>query len=277
MEKYDSAFHLIDTHCHLTHMIDKSSIQAFSDSEIQEIRKILHQAALKNVTHIIEVGTTKIDSALAIEIAKHFEHVLPVVGIHPHEAHSDYKADVQFLKNLLATHHEKIVGIGECGLDKHYPGYNLSFQIDLFKSQIELALEYNKALVVHTRDAQDETYAILEPYKYHLKRVTIHCYSNDLHFAQAVTAWGWFIGVGGTVTYPKNNQLREIVKTIGIEHMVLETDAPFLPPQMMRGKKNSPEHISTIAQFVAQLTDRTYQEIATITSQNAKKLFAIEN
>jgi len=284
MKKYDSAFQLVDTHCHLTHMIDKTTISAFSDNEIQENRKILHQAALKNVTHIIEVGTTKIDSALAIEIAKHFENVSPVIGIHPHEAKSDgalertiYKEDLIFLKKLLASHHEKIVGIGECGLDKHYPDYNITAQIDLFTSQIELALEYDKALVVHTRDAQDETYAVLERYKDQLKRVTIHCYSNDMQFAQEVTKWGWFLGIGGTVTYPKNNALREIVKTVGIEHIVLETDAPFLPPQVIRGKTNSPEQIATIAEYIAELTQNTVEDVAHVTTANAEKLFRFDH
>jgi len=258
-------------------MIDKTSISAFSDNEIQEIRKILHQASLKNVTHIIEVGTTKIDSALAIEIAKHFENVSPVIGIHPHEAKSNYQEDLIFLKKLLASHHEKIVGIGECGLDKHYPDYNITAQIDLFTAQIELALENDKALVVHTRDAQDETYAVLERYKDQLKRVTIHCYSNDMQFAQEVTKWGWFLGIGGTVTYPKNNALREIVKAVGIEHIVLETDAPFLPPQVIRGKTNSPEQIATIADYIAELTQTTIEDVARITTANAEKLFEFTN
>ncbi len=277
MKKYDSAFQLVDTHCHLLHMIDKTSISAFSDNEIQEIRKILHQASLKNVTHIIEIGTTKIDSALAIEIAKLFETVSSVVGIHPHEAQGNWKEDALFLKNLLASHHEKIVGVGECGLDKHYPDYNITAQIDLFRAQIELALHYDKALVVHTRDAQDETYAVLEQYKDQLKRVTIHCYSNDMQFAQAVTAWGWFLGIGGTVTYPKNNALREIVKTVGVEHIVLETDAPFLPPQVIRGKTNSPEQIATIADYIAELTQSNIEDVARITSANAETLFKFTN
>ncbi|MBY0110337.1 MAG: TatD family hydrolase [Candidatus Babeliaceae bacterium] len=276
MKKYDSAVQLIDTHCHVIHMIDKSSIQAFSNNEIQEIRKILHQAALKNVTHMIEIGTTRIDSALALEIAKLFEQVSAVVGMHPHEAQRDYHKDLDYIKKLLASHNQKIVGVGECGLDKHYPGYNITAQIDLFKAHIELALEYNKALVVHTRDAQDETYAVLEQYKQDLTRVVIHCYSNDLQFAQAVTSWGWFLGIGGTITYPKNNLLRDIVKTIGIEHIVLETDAPFLPPQTIRGKKNSPDHTSTIAEFVAHITDRSLEHVALVSTRNAKKLFNLE-
>ncbi len=208
---------------------------------------------------------------MAIEISKIFDQISPVIGVHPHEANNNYQEDILFLKNLLTSHHEKIVGIGECGLDKHYPDYNLQAQIDLFTAQIELALEYDKALVVHTRDAQDETYDVLERYKNQLKRVTIHCYSNDLDFAQEVTSWGWFLGIGGTVTYPKNNALREIVITVGVEHIVLETDAPFLPPQIMRGKSNSPDQISTIAQYLAELTQTPIED--NCTRHNCKRVY----
>jgi TatD DNase family protein len=269
----DSIHALTDTHCHILHMINKTTLSAFSNSEIQEIRKILHQASLKNVSNIFEIGTTKIDSVLSIELAKLFKNIFPVIGVHPHEATDNYQNDVLFLKNLLDEHHEKIVGIGECGLDKHYPDHNLNAQIALFKSQIELALKYNKALVVHTRDAEDETYAVLEQYKDQLKRVTIHCYSNSLNFAQQITSWGWFLGIGGTVTYPKNNLLRDVVKTVGINALVLETDAPFLPPQIIRGKQNSPEQIFTIAHYVAELLEISFEDVASVTTANAEKLF----
>lgn len=278
MISYDSTFSLIDTHCHLLHIINKSTISAFSPQELQEIKKILHQAALKNITHVIEVGTTAIDSILCVELAKIFKNVFPVVGIHPHEANIHYQktaiaGNISVIKNLLEVHTEKIVGIGECGLDKHYPDHNLEAQQALFKAQIELALTYNKALVVHTRDAEQETYAILERYKTDLKRVVIHCYSNSLDFAQAVTSWGWYLGIGGTVTYPKNTQLREIVKKVGLSSIVLETDAPFLPPQIIRGKTNAPEHIQTIAHYLADLLEKNIEEVARITTCNSERLF----
>lgn len=269
----NKTYQLADTHCHILHMINKSTPGAFSTEEIQQIRKILYQAELKNVTSIFEIGTTKIDSMLSVELAKIFPTIFSAIGIHPHEAKEYQKEDVIFLKNLLQQHHEKIVGIGECGLDKHYPDHNLAAQKDLFKAQIELAIQFDKALVVHTRDAEDETYEILEPYKDQLKRVTIHCYSNSLAFAQKVTAWGWFLGIGGTVTYPKNNLLREIVKTVGLNSLVLETDAPFLPPQIIRGKQNSPEQIATIAHYIAELLDITIETVATQTTHNAHRLF----
>lgn len=274
----DHPFHLVDTHCHISYMLNKTSVSAFSTEEIQEIRKILYQAELKNVTQIIEIGTSKIDSVLSIELSKLFKNIAPVIGVHPHEANNyqarlNYQEDILFLKNLLKLHTEKIVGLGECGLDKHYPEYNLQAQIDLFKGQIELALEYDKALVVHTRDAEQETFDVLEEYKNQLKRVTIHCYSNSLDFAKQVTSWGWYLGIGGTVTYPKNNLLREIVREVGLSAIVLETDAPYLAPQIIRGKPNAPEQVNTIAQFVAELLGTSIEEVAAQTTANGEKLF----
>lgn len=267
------SFYFIDTHCHIVHMIGKTATAAFSETEAQEIRKILHQADQAGVTHIIEVATTQTESVLAVELSKLYGNIFPVVGIHPHEASTYHPDDLRALHRLVATHHERIVGIGECGLDRHYPDHNLPAQQDLFKAQIELALTYDKALVVHTRDAQDETYTMLQEYKDQLKRVTIHCYSNDLQFAQAVTAWGWFLGIGGTVTYPKNSYLRDIVTALGLTSLVLETDAPFLPPQSMRGKPNTPDQVATIAAYLAQILDCTLHEVAQQTTHNAEKLF----
>ena len=173
----------------------------------------------------------------------------------------------------MKKHGHLIVGVGECGFDKYHPGYVIEYQTDLFKAQIELALEYNKALVVHTRNAEEETYRMLELYKNDLKRVTIHCYSNSLQFAQEVTNWGFKLGIGGTVTYPKNDLLRTIVHTVGLENIVLETDAPFLAPQVVRGKKNGPENIKLIAEFLAEYLECPFETVAQKTTENARLLF----
>ena len=268
---------LIDTHCHVTHMINKIEDTPFTQHELVTIQAHITRAAEYGVTRIIEVGTTARDSAQALALAQQFDAIFPVVGIHPHEAQRDYHNQLSALKKLVARHHEQIVGIGECGLDKHYPDYRIAAQIGLFKAQIELALEYDKALVVHTRDAQDETYRVLHEYKDYLKRATIHCYSNDRAFAHELTSWGWFLGIGGTITYPKNEYLREMVKSVGIESVVLETDAPFLPPQSMRGKMNGPEQIRTIAEYIAKLIECEVSQVARVTTRNAQNLFRLQD
>jgi TatD DNase family protein len=169
----------------------------------------------------------------------------------------------------------KIVGIGECGLDYHYEGYNKERQFDAFKAQIELALEHDLGLVVHNRDAGDDTLRVLEEYEHNNLRATIHCFSEDLAFARQAIEWGYYLGIGGTVTYPKNNVLREVVTTVGLDHIVLETDAPFLPPQPYRGKQNQPAYIAYIANYIANLLNVSSLEVAEKTTKNARDLFKL--
>jgi TatD DNase family protein len=157
----------------------------------------------------------------------------------------------------------------------HYPDYDLNRQRDAFKAQIELALQHKLALVVHSRDAYDETLRILEEYKNEITRATMHCFSYDKDFARTVTEWGFVLGIGGTITYPKNEELRTVVKNTELKNIVLETDAPFLPPQAIRGKQNHPKEIATIAQYIAQLRGETVETIATETTKNALHLFGL--
>ena len=158
-------------------------------------------------------------------------------------------------------------------MDFHYPDYIISRQKDAFKAQIEIALENDLALVVHTRDAPDETLRSLEEFKGQITKGIIHCFSEDMDFAQTVIEWGFVIGIGGIITYPKNNYLRQIVTKVDLNSLVLETDAPFLPIQEMRGKQNHPKYILNIAQYIAQLRDEPLATIADRTSANAKRIF----
>ena len=180
------------------------------------------------------------------------------------------------LKKLLPEKNVgRIVGIGECGFDFHYPNYDKQKQEAIFRAQIELAIEQNLALVIHSRDARDETLTVLKEYAHQLKRVVLHCFSYDKKFAYQAVEWGFFLGIGGTVTYPKNNELREIVREVGIKNIVLESDAPFLPPQIIRGKKNHPKFIASVAEFIAQLTNNTIENVAQQTTTNARSLFTL--
>ena len=175
----------------------------------------------------------------------------------------------------LIKENEKIVAIGECGLDFHYPDFNESRQKDVFKAQFELALQYDKAIIIHTRQAPEETLRIVDQYKDDQPRGVFHCFSEDLSFAQYVISLGFYLGVPATITYPNNHRLREIVTTVGLEHIVLETDAPFLPPQHMRGKQNHPLNAATVGEYIAQMMSRPVDEIALITTKNAQALFKL--
>lgn len=267
---------LIDTHCHLNLLVDYSFDVPLSLQDIQNARSFIEEAALHDVTRILNVGTSLVESLNSIELAKHYEHVYASIGIHPNDLSETWKDDLATLAKLLREKETlKILAIGECGLDTHYPDYNLPRQKEAFIRQIELALSHDLALVVHTRNAPEETLRCLEPYKNQGIRGTIHCFSEDLPFAQEAISYGFVLGMGGTITYPKNNVLREVAQAVGLDHIILETDAPFLPPQIIRGKKNHPKYIQVIAQYLAELLDKTYAEVAQKTTDNACSIFRI--
>ena len=211
---------LIDTHCHINMMVKSTFDTPLQKSDLPQARTIIEDAHAHNVNIIINVGTRSVENENCILLARTFDQVFATVGIHPNDSDT-WQEDFELLKKWTRSIQEnKIVGIGECGIDMHYPDYNLHRQRDAFKAQIELALEHDLALVVHSRDAYDETLRILEEYKNNLSRVTMHCFSYDTAFAQTVTEWNFVLGIGGTITYPKNEELRNIVKNTELKNNI---------------------------------------------------------
>lgn len=265
---------LVDTHCHLNLIVDYSFDIPLSQSDLEKAQVILDQAALHEVSKILNVGTSLIESQNCVMLAQKYPSVYASIGIHPNDLTDTWRSDLVQIENMLETKTEsKIVAIGECGLDTHYPDYDLLRQKEAFFRQIEIALEHDLALVIHTRDAGDETLRCLEPYKKNGMRGTIHCFSEDLSFAQTAISYGFVLGFGGTLTYPKNNVLRQVAQTVGLDYIILETDAPFLPPQELRGTRNHPKNIQIIAHYLADLLGVTYQEVAEKTTANADAIF----
>jgi TatD DNase family protein len=254
-------------------MVKKTFDTPLHESDFLQAKNIVAEATHENVGIIINVGTREIENHNCILLAQKFDSVYATVGIHPNDS-DEWQSDLKKIKQWL-EHKElnKIVGIGECGMDRHYPNHNLNKQYDAFKAQIELSLEHNLALVIHSRDAYDETLKIVEEYKNNIERATMHCFSYDQAFANIVTEWNFMLGIGGSITYPKNNELRSIVQEHPINGIVLETDAPFLPIQSMRGKQNHPQYIKAIGEYVAQLRNESFEYIAEKTTQNALTLF----
>lgn len=267
----------IDTHCHINMMVKKQFDVPLSDNYYAIALGIIEASKKAGVSTIVNVGTSVVESDNCITLAKDFECVYAAIGTHPNDATENWKQDVAHYKKLAQYKFDnKIVAIGETGLDYHYSDYIKQRQYDLFKAQIELALEYDLALIVHTRDAQDETLTILEEYKHDGIRGVIHCFSEDLAFALKAQELGFVIGIGGTITYPKNELLREVCRTIPLTSIILETDAPFLPPQPLRGTQNSPINIPMIANYLADLKEISVQQVSTVTNQTAQTLFTID-
>lgn len=265
---------LVDTHCHLNMMVKSDFDVPLSTKQITAAKNIAHEAAQVGVHRIINVGTSLIESRNCVMLAQQIDSVFATVGIHPTDCKNNWQRELKELEQLLKEKEEhKIVGIGECGIDRYHAGYNRQRQYDAFKAQIELALAYDVGLVVHSRDAYDETLEILDKYAHHKPRAIIHCFSYDQTFAQQVISWGFKIGIGGTITYPKNDELRKVVQAIGVKDFVLETDAPFLSPQGIRGKQNSPAQIKAIAEYIADVRKESFDKIAEQTTINAQYVF----
>jgi len=268
---------LVDTHCHINMMVKKEFDVALTHEQLLSAESIIQEARAHDVTRIIHVGTSLIESRNCVELAKKYADTYAAVGIHPNDCASSWREDMKEIIALVKNKEKnKIVGIGECGIDKHYPDYDLQRQKDAFRMQIELALEYDLGLVVHSRDAYDETLSCIDEYRGEKVRGIIHCFSEDQAFADFAINLGYVIGLGGTITYPKNNDLRTIACTIPLESIVLETDAPFLPPQIMRSKQNNPKYIALIAQFLADLRSVPRDVIAEQTTKNARRVFKLE-
>lgn len=268
---------LIDTHCHLNITArsyeTKQSFIPFTSQEIDFIKNTIHEAEKADVSIIINVGTDVIESKTCIELSKLFTPCYAAVGLHPTDSSQEtWKEDLKTI-NLYAQE-ENVIGIGECGIDRYHKGYNFELQKAVFQKQIEIALEHKLPLIIHSRDAVEETLECLLPYtKESNLQGIIHCYSYDLSYAQEFIKHNFVLGIGGTITYPKNEILRTVVLKVPLEKIVLETDAPFLPPQIIRGKQNNPAQIANIARYIAELKNIDLQTVADTTTATAKNIF----
>lgn len=266
----------VDTHCHLNTIIKNEFDAPLPENFSQLVQPYIDEAQANQVTRIINVGTSLIESMNCVLLANHFKNMWATLGTHPNDLTTDWKSDILAYKKILQSNDkEKIVGIGEIGLDYHYPHFDKQRQYDGFRAQIELALEHDLPIVIHTRDAGDETLHVIEEYKQHNIRGIIHCFSENATFAKHAQKLGFLLGIGGTLTYPKNQYLRDIFKETPLTSIVLETDTPFLPPQYMRGQKNTPAQIAYIAQFLADLKNVPVKKVAEATTSNARSLFGL--
>ncbi len=274
---------LIDTHCHMNLMFRDYTTKKIttptplSASEIATCTTILTAAAQQNVTKIINIGTDHVESLTCIDIARHFSNCYATIGLHPTDATEQWQTTIAAFNTLLQQKKDlKIVGIGECGVDAYHANYQPKLQQEVFVAQIALASTYNVPLVIHSRNADKETYDILYAHRNEPNfKGVIHCFSATTAYAKKYIDLGFALGFGGTVTYPKNEELRTTVKTIPLETILLETDAPFLAPQSIRGKQNSPAEIATIAHYIASIRQESYEKIAATTTHTALQLFAL--
>ncbi len=266
----------IDTHCHINIMVKESFDRLLTDQELHDAAAVIEQAKAAGVTTIINVGTSLVESLNCLSLAKRYPEVFATVGIHPCDATPDWQKDFKIIaQHAKEWQQHRIVAIGEVGLDFYHKPFDAPRQRDCFKAHIELALEHNLALSIHVREAGQELLRVLDEYHKQIKRAVIHCFSQPQDFADEVLKWGFYLGIDAPITYPKNELLRSVVINAPLTSLVLETDAPFLPPQALRGKKNHPAYIAMFAGVIADLKGVSVEEVAAVTTKNAQKLFGL--
>ena len=195
-----------------------------------------------------------------------YDKVYGTLGIHPEEASNEY--NLEMVTNNLDN--PKIIGIGEIGLDYHYTKDNVDEQISLFKKQLDIAQEHNLPVVVHSRDAIEDTYNILKDYNL---KGSIHCFSSSLEMAKKFINIGYKIGVGGVVTFKNGKKLREVVSGIDIKDILTETDSPYLSPEPNRGKENNPSNVYYVIKEISNIKGISEEAVKMITMKNAEDVF----
>lgn len=267
----------IDTHCHLNMMVKTEFDIPLTQEQIASASTLINEAQQAGVNIIINIGTNLIESINVVQLAYAHQSLFATIGIHPCDLSSTWRQDIKEIKQLLTQDQDrnKIVGIGEIGLDFYHKPFNRKRQEDALKSQIELALLHNLPISFHVRDAIDEFLTLVSSYAKEINRAVIHCFSGEHYFAQQAIDWGFYLGIDAPITYPKNEVFRNNLRNIPLENIVLETDAPFLPPQNYRGKKNHPAYLPITAQALADIKNLSLEQIADLTTKNAKKLFGL--
>jgi len=252
---------LVDTHVHLN-----------SNKYNDNLPEVIQRALDNSVETMIVVGYDKETNKLAIELAEKYSFIYATVGFHPTDARHIKPGDYELLIKQL--NHERVVGIGECGLDFYWDKEFIEEQIEAFKRQIELSLQYNKPLIIHMRDATEATYNVLSEYK-NLKGI-MHCYSGSPEMATKFLDLGLHISLGGPVTFKNGHKPKKVAEMVPIDRLLIETDAPYLSPHPFRGKTNEPCRVKLVAEEIAKIRNISYDVVSKETTKNAYKLFDIK-
>lgn len=251
---------VIDTHAHLEH-------ERFRD----DLDDVIARAKAAGVWPVIEVGSDLATSRAALGLVRRYPGLLAAVGIHPHEANT---ASDAALESIRAMARERgVIAIGEIGLDYHYDFSPRDEQRRAFAAQIAIAKEVGLPIVVHDREAHADTLAILKSERAAAVGGVMHCFSGDWKLARNVLDMGFYISVGGTLTFPNAAPLRDLVARLPLDRLLLETDCPYLTPVPHRGKRNEPAFVVLVAQELARLKRLDADEVAATTSHNAEILF----
>jgi len=253
---------MIDSHCHLDH-----------EPLHENLSDIISRSKEIGITKLLTICTT-LDSFENIKaIVERDQMIYGTYGIHPHETEKNQVDKQKIIKCI--NENIKIIGIGETGLDFFYNHSDRTRQITSFKAHIEAAIELNKPIIIHSREAEKETFEILSSYKNENLKILMHCFTGTLEFSKKLLTLGAFFSASGIITFKNSVDLQNTFKTIPLEKLLIETDSPFLAPIPMRGKKNEPSFIRYTLEKLSTIKTTTVEKMSKITTDNFNKLFTL--
>mgnify|MGYP006178313075 FL=1 len=253
---------MIDSHCHLDH-----------EPLLKDFDNIISRAKNVGINKLLTICTTFESFKKIKDLVKKDQIIYGTYGIHPHETERNVVDKNTIIKNV--KNNQKIIGIGETGLDFFYNHSNKVRQIKSFKEHIEASIELNIPLIVHSRNAENETFETLNKYKNNNPKILMHCFTGSLEFSQKLLELNTFFSASGIITFKNSVDLQETFKTIPLDKILVETDSPFLAPIPMRGKKNEPSFIKYTIEKLALLRVLPIDQMIAITTLNFNKLFSI--
>lgn len=251
---------MIDTHTHIN-CIEEISVE-----------DVIKNATDSGVEKLIVPAAYPTDIDVVAELAQKYENVYGLLGVHPSEVKDWNDSLIDKIKQYSKS--PKIVGIGEIGLDYYWDKSFNDLQKEVFIKQVKLANELNFPISIHDREAHKDTFDILTEYNKN-STVVMHCFSGSVEFMRECVKQGWYIAIGGVVTFKKALKMKEVAKEVPLDKLLLETDAPYLTPVPYRGKTNQPAYVKYVAEEIASIRGISFEEIDEITTQNAKKVFSL--
>lgn len=250
---------IFDTHAH------------YDDSRFDEDRdELLCSLKEKGVSHIINCGCDLKSSLTTLALSEKHDFIYAAVGVHAHEAEEATESDLTEIEKLYEN--KRVVAVGEIGLDYHYDFSPRERQLEVFERQLALANKLKLPVIIHDREAHEDTMNLLKKYK---PKGVVHCFSGSAEMAKEIVKLGMYIGIGGAVTFKNAKKPVEVVEYLPIDRLLLETDAPYMTPVPYRGQRCDSAHIAYTAEKIAEIKDLDVQELIDICNENAKRLFNI--
>lgn len=252
----------IDTHVHLN-----------ADQYDEDLKEVINRALESNVTKMIVIGFDRKTIERAMVLAEQYDFIYAVVGWHPVDAIDCTEEDLRWIEELAM--HKKVVGIGETGLDYHWDKSPKNIQQEVFRKQIRLAKKVKLPIIIHNREATEDVLRILKEEDAQEVGGVMHCFGGSVETARESIAMNFMISLGGPVTFKNAKKPKEVAEAISLEHLLIETDAPYLAPHPYRGKRNEPSYVPLVAEEIARLKGISIEEVANATTKNAEQFFKL--